>query len=321
MKRTLPILTALLMAQTACMFLSRAEPVEFPRGDGATAVPVAVSGSLQNPAWSPDGETLLFTRFRGGYNRGPADLLLLDLASGETKTLVSDGSENINLPGSSWNPVTGQIVFASTREPHDEIYVIDAEGKPGSERRVTNRAGWVAYEPSLSPDGKWVVFESHLLDVEENGVIEKCKLDGTSCMALTDPNGDARQPNWSPAGDRIVYQSFAYGQWDLWVMNADGTNPLRVTSGAGNKTDASFSPDGKWIVFSFEEADGNAANLYVVSTRGGPPIRVTNFDGYDGAPSWSPDGKTIVFESSPGDPDDSNGTTLWAIAAPSLTFD
>jgi TolB protein len=118
-----------------------------------------------------------------------------------------------------------------------------------------------------------------------------------------------------------VYQSFADGQWDLWVMNADGTNPRRVTGGAGNKTDASFSPDGQWIVYSFEDTDEDAVNLYVISTQGGQAIRVTNFEGYDGAPSWSPDGRQIVFESSPSDPDDSEGTTLWVIAAPSLAFD
>lgn len=93
------------------------------REDGAFKVDLAASGSLQNPAWSPDSDMLLFTRFSNGYNQEPADLLIIDLVSNAVRTLVSDGSGNINLPGSSWQPLTEQIVFSSSREPHDEIFV------------------------------------------------------------------------------------------------------------------------------------------------------------------------------------------------------
>ena len=316
MKRTIAFLMTLLLAQTACQFL--AEPSA--RQDGAEKVLVSEGGSLQNPAWSPDGKILLFTRFQHGYNQGPADILLLHLFSaGESKILITDGNDNINLPGSSWNPITNQIVFSSTRDPHDEIYVIDANRESGDERQVTSRAGQVAYEPSLSPDGTWVVFESHPLDVEEKGRIVKYKLDGSQTyINLTGPDGDARQPNWSPAGDLILYQALANGQWDVWVMNTDGTDPHQVTRGPGNKTDASFSPDGNWIVYSYEDPIEDIANLYVISTQGGQPIRVTNFEGYDGAPSWSPNGNWIAFESSASPDPEETGTTLWLIMAPDL---
>lgn len=289
------------------------------RGDGARRLNVALEGSLQNPAWSPDGNSLLITRFRGGYNAEPADLFLIDLRSGVAGVLVSDGSGNVNLPGSSWNPRTGKIVFSSSREPHDEIYLIDDHGQPGDEFRITDRANLMAYEPSLSPDGQWIVFESHELDVEGDGIIVKYKVDGTMpYQNLTSPGEDCRQPNWSPTGDKILYQKFSDGQWDIWVMNSDGTNHRKVTGGPGDKTDASFSPDGQWIVYSSDEMELEFANLFIVPVTGGEPIRITSYEGYDGAPSWSPDGKWIAFESSPGDPDDSPGALLWIIAAPAL---
>jgi len=283
----------------------------------ASQLPLNVTGSLQNPAWSPDGEELLFTQFKNGYNMEPADLLIFNLEMDSLRLLISDGSGNINLPGTAWNSITKQIVFASTRDPHDEIFIIDEDGVPGMEWRVTDRENFVAYEPSFSPDGQWVVFESHELDVEGNGVIMKYKVDGSEdYIALTSTADDCRQPNWSAHGDQIVCQRVENGQWDLWVMNADGSNLHQITTGTGDKTDASFSSDGEWIVYSSDEGELEFANLFIIPVSGGASIRVTDYSGYAGAPSWSPDGSQIAFEASPGDPDDSAGTTLWLVDVP-----
>lgn len=228
---------------------------------------------------------------------------------------MSDGSGNVNLPGlSTWNPVTGQIIFSSSRDPFDdEVYVIDSAGTPGDEIRITERE-LVAFEPSFSPEGDRVVFESHVLDVEGNGVVTKYRIDGSGdYVTLTDPDGDARQPNWSPRGDLIVFQRFMNNQWDLWVMDEDGASARQITTGPGEKTDASFSADGQWLVYSSDEGGLEFANLFLISIEGGESTRITQFDGYDGAPSWSPDGSQIAFESSDGDPDESAGTALWVI--------
>jgi Tol biopolymer transport system component len=285
------------------------------RSDGALLVNISKTGSQQNPAWSPDCKFLLFTRFRGGYNKEPADLFIVNLETNVIRTLVSDGSGNINLPGSVWNPVSNRIVFASTRDPHDEIYIIDENGVTGDEIQVTSRKNYVAYEPSFSPGGEWIVFESHLLDVEGNGVIYKCKSNGEKpYQMLTGGNDDCRQPNWSPTGDRILYQKRSGARWDIWVMNTDGTGHEKITGGSGDKTDASFSPDGQWIVYSSDEGGEAFANLYIKPVNGGDSIKITHYEaGYDGAPSWSPGGDRIAFESYPGDPDDSSGTSIWII--------
>lgn len=284
------------------------------RSDSAYKIPIALEGSLQNPAWSPDGSAIVLTRFRNGYNQGPADLVIYDLESGDTRVLVSDGYENVNLPGSAWNLATDQIAFSSSREPHDEIFVISADADPGEEIKVTGRDQLVAYEPSFSPDGDWIVFESHKIDVEGNGVITSYRMDGSGTyQALTDINGDCRQPNWSPDGRHIVYQSLHDGRWELWMMGFDGTDQRQVTGGRGDKTDASFSPDGQWIVYSADGPEIEYGNLFMSTISGGEPLRVTESSGYDGAPSWSPDGRQIVFESSGGAPEDTPGTTLWMI--------
>jgi len=101
-------------------------------------------------------------------------------------------------------------------------------------------------------------------------------------------------------------------------MNTDGTNHQKITDASGDKTDASFSPDGQWIVYSSNESGIEFANLFIIPISGGNAVRITQYEGYDGAPSWSPDGNTIAFESYPGDADDTPGTTLWTIDVPAL---
>jgi TolB protein len=101
-------------------------------------------------------------------------------------------------------------------------------------------------------------------------------------------------------------------------MNTDGSGQTKVTDGAGDKTDASFSPDGQWIVYSSDEGGLDSANLFIVPVAGGTSTRVSYFSGYDGAPSWSPDGNRIAFESCTGDPDESAGTSIWIVDVPEL---
>jgi TolB protein len=291
------------------------------RDDNAYKVNINLNGSLQNPAWSPDGKFLLFTRFRNGYNEEPADLYIINLQTSELTQLVTDGSGNVNLPGSVWDSA-GDIVFSSSRDPHDEIFIIAADGGPGDEHQLTQRGTDQAYEPSFSPNGDYIVFESHVVNVEGDGKIVKKDLGqpinaGFTDMTDPDPSadGDCRQPNWSPAGDLILYQRFSGGKWDIWVMNAaDGGDKTRVTTAPGDNTDAGFSQDGTQIVYSADNGELEHANLFIIPVGGGVPERITfNDGGYDGAPSWSPDGTKVAFESCGGDPDGSSGTTIWII--------
>jgi len=302
------IIPGILLFQTGC---EKIDPESYLRHDDASKLNIQISGSLQNPAFSPNGDAIVFTRFRNGYNKEPADILIFYLENSEVVTLIMDGSANVNLPGSSWNSQNGSIVFSSSRDPHDEIFVISDNGKPGDEFQITNRSDYMAYEPTFSPDGEWIVFESHPVDVEKKGVIMKHKLDNSiTYQALTVEDEDCRQPNWSPSGNYILFQKFENRQWDIWIMKPDGSNKKMITSGKGDKTDACFTNDGEHIIYSCD-SDLEFANIYKISIEGGKPERLTDYEGYDGAPSVSSDGSKLAFESYGGDPDDSDGTSIW----------
>ncbi len=288
--------------------------IEASRKDHSVKLKIDLSGSLQNPAFSPDGTTIVFTNFRNGYNSPPSDLYTYNLETKELKSLMADGNSNVNLPGECWNESIHSIVFSAEREDGDHIYYIPEKGSTGDEIKLTNRADSIGFEPTFSPDGQWIVFESHKVDEEKNGVITKYKLDGSSGYIYLSPLGEnCKQPNWSPPGDKILYQKEENGQWDIWIMNTDGSNKTKITNFAGSKTDAVFTNDGKYIIFSFENDDVELANIYKVAVSGGTPTRLTNYSGYDGAVSISPDETKLVFESTPKDPYKSKGAALWLL--------
>lgn len=281
------------------------------RADGSILLDIPLNGSQQNAAFSPDGQSIVFTNFINGYNIDPADIYTYHINTKVLKILVSNHTGNINLPGSSWR--NNKIIFASTRDPHDEIYMIDANGNPGDEILITKRVDRVAYEPSFSGNGEWCVFESHELDKETDGIIMKYKINGNSpYVALTDIGQDCRQPNWSTADNKILYQRKIGNQWNIWIMNMDGTDQVQLTTNIGNCTDASFSPDGKSIVFS-SDYNSKIANIFKISIDGNQLEQLTHFDGYDGATSLSVHNTSLVFESCNGDPDESNGTKIYLL--------
>jgi TolB protein len=281
--------------------ISSAESGPEQRPDGASRIPIALDGSFQNAAWSPSGAQIVFTRFRGrGYNKGPADILIFDLQQAAVRNLIFDGRTNVTQPGSTWNARTDQIVFSSTRKEHDEIFTIRSDGRRSSLKQLTSDEEYAAYEPSMSPDGQAVVFEAHIVGDRSNGIIRRVSVGSLKTEDITesDEDGDCRQPNWSPAGDAIVYQKRKEkGPWDLWIYDLRTKEHRQLTEGKGDKTDATFSPDGRWVVYSADNSRLPEAKLFAINIHGGEPIQITHGDGYDGAPSWSPDGKSIVFES------------------------
>ena len=112
---------------------------------------------------------------------------------------------------------------------------------------------------------------------------------------------------YTPDG-RIVYASQAGGNWDIWVMNADGSSRQQLTADAGVNAHPSVSTDGRHIVFASNRA--GTFNIWRMDIDGGNPVRLTSGGG-EKFPSWSSDGRWIVYNSVSAD---ESQYSLWKVS-------
>jgi len=94
--------------------------------------------------------------------------------------------------------------------------------------------------------------------------------------------------------DRIAFLSFRDGNWGLYVMDADGSNVLRLTDNKTEVSRFSWSPDGTRIAFAAQRYGQNSV-IYAVDADGRNLIQLTDNAEENRNPSWSPDGRRIAF--------------------------
>jgi TolB protein len=193
-----------------------------------------------------------------------------------------------------------------------DIFLSDFKGKL---IRLTDTPGYDA-EATVSPDGKKIVFTS-----VRDGDLElySMNVDGTGVQRLTHRVGYDGGAFFSPDGRKIVYRGSYPAdekaeahykallaenlveprQLDLYVMNADGSNPVRVTNNHAANFCPFFHPDGKRIIFASNVGDPKGRNfdLYIVNLDGTGMEQITFNETFDGFPMFSPDGKRLVFAS------------------------
>ncbi|MEM7127965.1 MAG: protein kinase [Chloroflexota bacterium] len=114
-------------------------------------------------------------------------------------------------------------------------------------------------------------------------------------ILLSAPMSTPNLPALSSLDGYITFVSDRHGNDEIYVMNADGSNPTRLTNNEIIDRSPSWSPDGSRITFS-SNRDGNY-EIYVMNADGSNPIRLTNSESVDLWPRWSPDGSRIIFVS------------------------
>jgi Tol biopolymer transport system component len=182
------------------------------------------SETLMEPAWSPDGGSVVYMQIGG--DRG---LYILD-TSNQWNTQMN--IENWNSVHPAWSPDGAHISFAIDDETERyQIYTVELDSCSRSEFceliSLTNTPKKRNFEPAWSPDGKQIAFTS-----ERDGywAIYSMNADGSNQHRLTENEDGDSNPTWSPNGEHIVFSRWnrndASGiDQDIYVMNSDGSNP------------------------------------------------------------------------------------------------
>jgi Tol biopolymer transport system component len=126
--------------------------------------------------------------------------------------------------------------------------------------------------------------------------------DRSGLQQLTTASGSNRQPAWSPDGTKIAFSSDRADGRAIWVMNADGSDQVRVTPiSPNNASEPSWSPDGSTIAFysGSPEPGGEGEGVYLIDVDGSnlrPLLLVGEHDmTWAATPIWSPDGSTMLI--------------------------
>src|SRR5881396_1233572 len=193
------------------------------------------------------------------------------------------------------NAGPGRLVFVRSGNGLRDIYAIDASGK-NLVQLTTSFAldDWGAW----SPDTFKILFQSDRIPDSTVAVhfqIYVMNTDGSSVSELSAvDSADSYQPAWSPDGTKIVFGSNRDGNGEIYVMDPNGANVVRLTTNSAEDGPPAWSPDGSKIAFQSNRETDYA--VWVMNADGSNPGRLTDPHTQAGAPSWSPDGTRIAYE-------------------------
>jgi Tol biopolymer transport system component/predicted Ser/Thr protein kinase len=257
-----------------------------------------------DPAISPDGRTLAFVRVQA---TGAADLHLLRLD--DSFAAVSEPIRITHTSRITGRPVwTGsgrELIYSAGRSAADlSLWRLNI-ASPGSARRVFTTSQ-NCYDPVICASRRRLVYARREYDVD----IWKAELPGRGQLPEGSPLRilSSTRPEFvaqfSPDGTKIVFHSERSGGSEIWLSNADGSNPVQLTSlNAPISGSPRWSPDGGRIVFD-SNREGQF-ELYTIDAAGGGMRRRTDHPADDAVASWSSDGRFIYFGS--------NRTGAWQI--------
>jgi TolB protein len=260
------------------------------------------------PALSPTGRQLIFdsNRLRVEGQDLTFDLFVMELDGGNVQHVAAGSS-------ASWSPDGHVVVYHRSASgagqpirpdpgspPSDsDIFIVnvdDAVDGGATPRNLTADAARIDDDPDWSPGGDRIVYTSQLVgDDPANPTTAEIFLidpDGGTSDRLTNDDFEERSPDWSPAGDRIVY-SCRIGAptavdprptFEICVMAADGTGVTRLTQNTQADLSPSWSPDGASIVFQRPVA--GRLQLWTMRADGTGQAPITSSAGINLFPSW-----------------------------------
>ncbi len=231
----------------------------------------------------------------------------------KSKQLTHGDSDNYS---PTFSPDGTEIAFASFRLDNGEIYLMDLDGR--IRRRVTFTTDFNDSSPAFLTTPNYIFYSSEPKSSREVKVVIQSSgstpiyagfnlthIHSKVTRAVLPVSFGARVPRTSPVENQVIYESNADGNLELYLLNLDGLDLVRITSAdvepkriTFNETDdgsPAFFPDGKRIVFVSSRGEVNQLYTMDIDGKNEKHFNPNRYDCYN--PTVSPDGKTIAYVS------------------------
>ena len=208
-----------------------------------------------DPAWSPGGGQIVFSR----YQAGDRDLWSVNLDGTGQKNLTNTPAFSEMDP--AWSPTGAEIAYTRV-----------GCGPPGGISCVFKMGADGAGQVNLTPEER----------------LPECPNQPGYAH-----RGSSSEPSFSPDGTRIAFRGTLIcphsSGTDIWVMNSDGGGKVNLTDDTGTGDNhPTFSPDGAKIAFNSSRPNGEPTAVYLVGAGGGAVSRLASSAGFDNDPDWGP---------------------------------
>jgi Tol biopolymer transport system component len=193
-----------------------------------------------------------------------ADVYVMPAGGGQARRLTFDGQAK---RGMAWTADGREIIVAIRYAGSFRLWRVPLRG--GEPRAITS--GGEVYGRSKRHQS--LEHESHPLEHREN----------RSACSMDSSNRGQTDPQYSPDGRKIAFQSGRSGPNEIWVSDSDGEAAMQLTHLGGYCGSPRWSPDGSQM--AFDARPGGNPDIFVVRADGGMPRRVTNNAAEDIVPS------------------------------------
>jgi TolB protein len=207
-------------------------------------------------------------------------------------------TDSSNCDHPSWSPNGKRIAYSSEQG----VWVINSDGTGA--KKIFDALAWDG-DPEYGHDGTIIHYASESKNAYSARYISIHSMgdEGGNIVKLTE-SADSRSPSASPDGTKIAYVSKLSGNYDVWVMDSDGSKNYQITDAPGDESSPSWSPDGSKIIYS------SNGDIFTIETNSIRPVQLTD-DSFDNIePTYSPDGKLIIFAS-----DRSGNYDIWMMGS------